>query len=111
VPPLVVVPSNADPTRPSFVGILAQEFVHLPDKAFSSPLATEAFFQVPVGGLFQIFLFCGLCELVGHRGKITYTDMFTGDNAGRVPGELGFNPMGIKFSETQRLQEIKVGLG
>ena len=91
-----------------FVGMLVQEFVHLPDQAFSSPLATEAFFQVPVGGLFQIFLFCGLCELIGHRGKITYGDMFTGDNASRIPGELGFNPMGIKFSETQRLQEIKV---
>jgi hypothetical protein len=93
-----------------FAGMLVQEFVHLPDKAFASPLATDAFFQVPVGGLFQIFLFCGLCELIGHRGKITYGDMFTGDNASRIPGELGFNPMGIKFSETQRLQEIKVSL-
>lgn len=93
-----------------FVGLLVQEFVHLPDKAFSSPLATEAFFQVPTGGLFQIFLFCGLCELIGHRGKVTYADMFTGDGKNRTPGELGFNPLGVKYDESMRLREIKVRL-
>lgn len=92
----------------AFVGLIVQEFVHLPAEAFSNPLATAAFFDVPTGGLFQIFLFCGICELVGHRGQVTYGDMFDGDNKDRIPGDLGFNPMGIKYSETQRLQEIKV---
>jgi Chlorophyll A-B binding protein len=89
-------------------GLIAQELVHLPDAAFSNPLATEAFFQVPVGGLAQIFLFCGLCELIGHKGKITYGDMLTAENADRIPGDLGFNPLNVKIDERMRLREIKV---
>lgn len=93
----------------AIVGLIVQEFVHLPAAAFSNRLATEAFFSVPKGGLFQIFLFCGICELVGHRGKMTYSDMFTGDSAGLVPGDLGFNPMNLKYDEKLRLNEIKNG--
>lgn len=54
-------------------------------------------------------LSCGLCELVGHAGKVTYGDMFTGDNKDKIPGELGFNPMNMKFDEKLRLNEIKNG--
>lgn len=90
----------------AFLGMLAQEFVHLPNPAYANPVATEAFYQVPAGALWQIFLFCGVVELVLHKGKISYTDMFTGD---AVPGELGFNPMGLKMTDKLRLQEIKNG--
>ncbi len=61
----------------AFLGFLVQEFFHLPGPEFANPLATEAFFQVPKGGLAQIFLACGLAEFVLHKGKMTYTDMFS----------------------------------
>jgi hypothetical protein len=90
------------------LGLIVQEFVHLPAPAFTNPLGTEAFFQVPVGGLAQIFLFCGVVELISNKGKVTYGDMFEGDNAGRIPGDLGFNPMGLKVTDSMRLRELKV---
>lgn len=93
----------------AIVGLIVQEFVHLPAPAFGNPLATEAFFSVPAGGLFQIFLFCGICELVGHKGALTYSDMFEGSNASRVPGDVGFNPMNVKYDDKLRLNEIKNG--
>lgn len=71
----------------AFLGVLVQEFVHLPSPLFSNPVATEAFFQVPAGGLWQIFLACGLVEFISHRGKLSYNDMFDG---GREPGNFGF---------------------
>ena len=45
------------------LGTIVQEFVQLPFPATSNPVATEAFFQVPAGGLWQIFVFCGVIEL------------------------------------------------
>lgn len=89
------------------VGILAQEFVHLPGSMFSEPLATAAFDTVPKGGLAQIFLFCGLAEYVLHKGKMTYGEMHADPET--VPGELGFNPMNLKIDETSKLKEIKNG--
>ncbi|CAN8075891.1 unnamed protein product [Agarophyton chilense] len=90
----------------AFLGFIVQEFVHLPGPQFANPVATEAFFQVPSAGLWQIFLFCGLSEFILHKGKITYLNMF---EDGAVPGQLGFNPMGLKFDEKTRLREIKNG--
>ena len=90
----------------AFLGMLVQEFVHLPDAAFSNPVATEAFGQVPAGGLWQIFIFCGIAEFILHKGRVSYTDMFTD---GAEPGKLGFNPMNLKISDRIRLAEIKNG--
>lgn len=90
----------------AFLGMLVQEFVQLPNEMYSNPLATQAFFQVPSAAIWQIFLFCGICEMVGHRGKVAYTDMFSD---GAVPGELGFNPMGLKYDDRMKLAEIKNG--
>jgi hypothetical protein len=50
-----------------------------------------------------------LCELIGHNGQITYGDMFSGSNKDKIPGDLGFNPLGLKFGEKLRLNEIKNG--
>lgn len=91
----------------AFLGVLVQEFVHLPAEQFSNPLATEAFFQVPVGGLFQILLACGIVEYVSHRGKMSYVDMF--EDSETKPGFLGFNPLNMSITETAQLQEIKNG--
>lgn len=65
----------------AFLGMLVQEFVHLPGPQFANPLATEAFFQVPKGGLVQIVIFCGLLEFIAHKGKMTYGDMFVNSDA------------------------------
>lgn len=54
------------------------------------------------------FSSCGVCEFVGHAGKVTYGNMFTGDNKDKIPGDLGFNPLNMKFDEKLRLNEIKV---
>ena len=64
----------------AFVGILVQEYLHLPNEMYSSPLATEAFKQVPALGLWQIFAFCGLVEYYSNKGKISVTDMFEDPN-------------------------------
>ena len=44
------------------LGCLVQEVVHLPFPATSNPVASEAFFQVPAGGLWQIFAAIGAIE-------------------------------------------------
>ena len=89
------------------VGMLVQEFVHLPGgPAFSDPLATSAISTAPVEGLLQILLFCGLCEWFLHKGKITPTDMH---EDGAKPGFLGFNPLNLAITPTNRLQEVKNG--
>jgi hypothetical protein len=44
------------------LGCLVQEVVHLPFPATSNPVASEAFFQVPAGGLWQIFAAIGAVE-------------------------------------------------
>lgn len=75
----------------AFLGVLVQEFVHLPSPQFANPVATEAFFSVPAGGLWQVFLACGLVEFISHRGKLSYNDMFDG---GREPGNFGFECVG-----------------
>lgn len=90
----------------AFLGMLVQEFAHLPDPAFANPVATEAFYQVPVGGLWQILIACGIAEMILHKGKVSYTDMFSGD---AKPGFLGFNPMNLKIDEKIQLAEIKNG--
>lgn len=92
----------------AFLGMLVQEFVHLPDPAYSNPLAIDALFQVPAAAVWQIVLFCGIAELVLHRGSVSYLDMFA-DGSDAVPGELGFNPMGLKITDDMKLKEIKNG--
>lgn len=92
----------------AFLGLLVQEFFHLPADAFSNPLGTEAFFQVPVGGLFQIFIFCGIVELITHRGDVSYVQ-YVANADKHDPGNFGFNPLNLKFDKRMREAEIKNG--
>lgn len=85
------------------IGLIVPEFVHLPDPAFSFSLPTEAFFNVPQAGLAQILIFIGALEMKSHKGKVGPQDM---DLSG-IPGDLGFNPLGLKFDEKMRLRELK----
>jgi light-harvesting complex I chlorophyll a/b binding protein 4 len=93
------------------LGFIVQEFVHLPGQVFSNKVAVDAFFQVPRGGLWQIFLFIGLLEFVMNKGKMTPLDMFSDPN--RKPGDFGFDPLGLgKDPQTRRryqVAEIKNG--
>ncbi len=60
----------------AFLGIIIQEFFHIPGPEFANPVATEAFFQVPAAGIVQIIAFCGILEYVLHKGKLNSIEMF-----------------------------------
>ena len=53
------------------LGFIVQEKTHLPLPGFDNKLATEAFFTVPAGGLWQIFFTLGAIEVLSNSGKIT----------------------------------------
>eukprot|EP00188_Purpureofilum_apyrenoidigerum_P003532 Plantae.Rhodophyta-Purpureofilum_apyrenoidigerum.ctg373.p2 GENE.Plantae.Rhodophyta-Purpureofilum_apyrenoidigerum.ctg373~~Plantae.Rhodophyta-Purpureofilum_apyrenoidigerum.ctg373.p2 ORF type:complete len:226 (-),score=38.49 Plantae.Rhodophyta-Purpureofilum_apyrenoidigerum.ctg373:139-780(-) len=82
------------------LGFIVQEFIHLPGPEFQNKLATEAVYQVPTAGLWQIFLFCGLVEFISNRGRLTYADMFADPK--REPGNFGFDPLGLGKNEAMR---------
>mmetsp|Transcript_2434 Transcript_2434/g.4208 ORF Transcript_2434/g.4208 Transcript_2434/m.4208 type:complete len:210 (-) Transcript_2434:67-696(-) len=92
------------------IGLIVQCVVHLPGEPFTKTLPAEVFASVPSGGLWQIFLFCGLIEFISHKGKMTPVDMHEG---GRIPGAFGFDPLGLGKSEAafKRYQanEVKNG--
>eukprot|EP00293_Proteomonas_sulcata_P015573 CAMPEP_0184311362 /NCGR_PEP_ID=MMETSP1049-20130417/41458_1 /TAXON_ID=77928 /ORGANISM="Proteomonas sulcata, Strain CCMP704" /LENGTH=218 /DNA_ID=CAMNT_0026626685 /DNA_START=24 /DNA_END=680 /DNA_ORIENTATION=+ len=92
------------------LGFITQEKVQLPLPGFDNKLATEAFFTVPAGGLWQIFFTLGFIEVLSNNGKLTPGDMFI---EGRAPGDLGFDPLGLSQDESAlrrfELAELKHG--
>lgn len=76
----------------------------------SNPVASEAFFQVPSGGLWQIFAAIGGIELFSNDFKMWGSEMFS---SGRAPGNLGFDPLNFGKNPTARaryeLAELKNG--
>ena len=58
------------------LGFIVQEKIHLPLPGFDNKLATEAFFTVPAGGLWQIFFTLGAIEVLSNSGKITPVSIF-----------------------------------
>ena len=90
----------------AFLGLLVQEFVHLPDPMFSNPVGTEAMKQVPLGGWPQIFLFCGVVELITMKGDYNYVQY--AQNADKhIPGDFGFNPLNLKVDQRMKEAEVK----
>mmetsp|Transcript_14724 Transcript_14724/g.39440 ORF Transcript_14724/g.39440 Transcript_14724/m.39440 type:complete len:212 (-) Transcript_14724:965-1600(-) len=92
------------------LGFMVQEFVHLPGPEFSEKLATQAVYRVPTGGLWQIFIACGIAEFIGHRGKMTYMEISKDKG---TPGAMGFDPLNLgknpeSFKRFQ-LNEVKNG--
>lgn len=82
------------------LGMLVQEFVHLPSAAFSEANPLKAIYAVPVEGWVQIITVICILELASF--KDTYT----------VGADLGFNPLNFGSPETMdalRLKEIKNG--
>jgi len=81
------------------LGWLVAEFVHLPAKQFSNPVALDAIYQIPVAGWVQILTFVSLIELATF--KMVY-------DPSRRAGDLGFDPLKMD-SPAMRLKEVKNG--
>jgi len=92
------------------LGCLVQEFVHLPYEATSNPVPSEAFFQAPSGGLWQIFTVIGVIEHFSNNFNMSGETMF---KSGRAAGDLGFDPLNFGKNPTARaryeLAELKNG--
>ena len=65
--------------------------------------------------MLQIVCAAGVEEYRTNKGKITMEDMFTGENADRVPGDFGFDHMGMIKGKSEaevnsmKWKEIKNG--
>jgi len=100
------------------LGFLVQERVQLPLPGFDNPLATEAFFSVPAGGLWQIFFTLGAIEVASNNGSLTPGTMFAN---GRAPGDIGFDPLNLsadpdatrrfELAELKHARLAMIGLG
>jgi len=92
------------------LGFLTQEKIQLPLPGFDNKVATEAFFTVPAGGLWQIFFTLGFIEVLSNGGKLSPGDMFA---EGRAPGDLGFDPLNLSGDDAAlrrfELAELKHG--
>lgn len=97
-------------------GFILSQFVNFPMYADmhvdDSNMAPSV---VGVSAMLQIVCAAGVEEYRTNKGKITMEDMFTGENADRVPGDLGFDPMGMIKGKSEaevnsmKLKEIKNG--
>lgn len=76
------------------VGMLVQEFVHLPNPMFAEPNPIKAIYSVPVEGWIQILAFISVVELATF--KTTYETM----------GDYGFDPLGM--GKEDKLADLKL---
>jgi len=94
------------------VGFVVQQYVTLPgfDHVDDSNLAPAV---VGISPMLQIVFGLGIIEFWSNNGKVTMENMF--EDPKRVPGELGFDPIGYSKGkspaemEKLQLQEIKNG--
>jgi len=91
------------------VGFVVQQFVTLPGMTHvdDSNLAPEA---AGISPMLQIVFGMGIVEWYTNNGNITMENMFSDPK--RVPGQLGFDPMGMAkggMSEDIQLKELKNG--
>mmetsp|Transcript_12635 Transcript_12635/g.40628 ORF Transcript_12635/g.40628 Transcript_12635/m.40628 type:complete len:210 (-) Transcript_12635:27-656(-) len=64
-----------------------------PGDAYSHANPIKAAIAVPPGAWANIIFFVGLMEFATNRGKMTMMEMF--EDPKRVPGDLGWDPMGL----------------
>jgi light-harvesting complex I chlorophyll a/b binding protein 4 len=91
------------------VGFVAQQYVTLPgmvhcDNANDAPAAAG------LSPMLQIAAWIGFMEWWTNKGNVTMDTMFS--DPARIPGNLGFDPMGMGkngVSEDMQLKEIKNG--
>jgi len=94
------------------VGFVMQEFWTLPgyEHVTDSNLAPTV---VGASPMLQIVLWMGVLEFWTNKGNVTMETMF--EDPERVPGNFGFDPMGLSVGKTQEqldemaLKEIKNG--
>mmetsp|Transcript_7280 Transcript_7280/g.15119 ORF Transcript_7280/g.15119 Transcript_7280/m.15119 type:complete len:204 (-) Transcript_7280:336-947(-) len=94
------------------LGFVSQQFLSLPGlpQLADSNLGPTA---VGAGPMLQIVLWIGVLEFWTNKGNVTMETMFL--DADRVPGDFGFDPMGLSVGKTQEekeemeLREIKNG--
>lgn len=94
------------------LGFVVQQFITIPGYTHvdDSNLGPSA---VGVSAMLQIVLWMGVLEFWTNKGNVTMETMF--NDPSRVPGNLGFDPMGLSVGKSQEekdklaLQEIKNG--
>jgi len=94
------------------LGFVVQEFVTLPGM---TPVADSNLAPAAAGAaaMYQIVFGLGCWEFWTNKGDVTMETMFSDPN--RVPGEFGFDPMGMSKNKSAedkekfQLQEIKNG--
>jgi len=94
------------------LGFVAQEYITLPGYAHvdDSNLAPQV---VGASAMLQIVMWMGVLEFWTNKGNVTMETMF--EDPDRVPGDLGFDPMGFSVGKSQdekdemALKEIKNG--
>lgn len=94
------------------LGFVVQQFVTIPGYTHvdDSNLAPTA---VGASAMLQIVLWMGVLEFWSNKGNVTMETMFSDPD--RVPGDLGFDPMGLSSGKSQEekdklaLQELKNG--
>jgi len=94
------------------LGFVAQQYLTLPgyEHVDDSNLAPTV---VGASAMLQIVCWMGVLEFWTNKGNVTMETMFADES--RVPGDLGFDPMGFAVGKTQEekdamaLKEIKNG--
>jgi hypothetical protein len=94
------------------LGFVVQQYVTLPGYTHvdDSNLAPTV---VGASAMFQIIMWMGVLEFWTNKGNVTMETMF--EDPDRVPGDLGFDPMGLAVGKSQEekdamaLKELKNG--
>jgi hypothetical protein len=85
------------------VGFVVQQFVTLPGV---TPVEDSVMAPTVAGisPMLQIVFGVGAWELWTNKGKVTMMDMF--EDPSRVPGDLGFDPMGMGKNKSKEAMEL-----
>lgn len=94
------------------LGFVTTQYVSLPGVPHVAD-SNMAPIAVGAGPMLQIVFWVGLLEVWTNKGNVTMLTMF--EDPDRVPGDLGFDPLGLSVGKTQEekdemaLKEIKNG--
>jgi len=85
------------------LGFVAQEYLTIPgythvDDSNLGPTVVGA------SAMLQIVLWMGVLEFWTNKGNVTMMTMFEDEE--RVPGDLGFDPMGLSVGKTQEEKDL-----
>jgi len=85
------------------LGFVVQQFITLPGMTHvdDSNLAPAA---AGVSPMLQIVFGLGVIEFWSNKGKVTMLDMF--EDESRVPGNFGFDPLGMNKNKSKEESEL-----